>query len=46
MFTKAWLVHKHARVEVEGRGQTQLGLGPLDLVRALLAVPNLILWGV
>lgn len=40
-----WLVNKHASVEVESRLRTKLSR-PFDSVRALLAVTNLILWGV
>lgn len=40
---QAWLIHKHASIEIEGRPGAQLRV-PLDLIRALLAVPYLILW--
>ncbi|KAA8536716.1 hypothetical protein F0562_029194 [Nyssa sinensis] len=39
------LVDKHASIEVERRPGPQLG-GPLDLIWALLAVANLVLWAV
>lgn len=40
---QAWLIHKHASIEIKGRPGAQLRV-PLDLIRALLAVPYLILW--
>ena len=40
---KAWLVDKHAGVEVQRWLRTKLGLRPRHLVGALLAVANLIL---
>ena len=41
----AWFVHEHARVEVE-RGRGAHLSRPGHLVRALLAVPNGVLWRV
>lgn len=40
---KVGLIHEHASIEVEGRLGAKLSR-PLDLVGALLAVANLVLW--
>ena len=42
----AGLKHKHASIEVNNRPWTHFFFGPMGRIGALLAVPDLILWGV